>query len=63
VQRGLKARALWDVQIPLSRSALAGVSSSAGATRAELIERLKQEMAEFAGVDISKIILEIRIIA
>ena len=62
VQLGLKARALWQVQIPLSRSALARVSVSAGATRAELIERLKQEIAEFAGVDISKIILEIRIV-
>jgi hypothetical protein len=62
VQLGLKARALWQVQIPLSRSALASVSGGTGATRAELIERLKREMAEFAGVDISKIILEIRII-
>ncbi len=63
VQTGLKARALWPVQIPLSRSALARVSDSGGATRAELIERLKQEMAEFAGVDISKIRLKIEIIA
>jgi hypothetical protein len=62
-QTGLKARALWQVQIPLSRSALARVSDSGGATRAELIERLKREMAEFAGVDISKIRLKIEIIA
>ena len=62
VHPGLKTRALWQVQIPLSRSALARASGSTGATRAELIERLKQEMAEFAGVDISKIILEIRIV-
>ena len=63
VQPGLKARKLWQVQIPLSRSALARVSDSGGPTRAELIERLKQEMAEFAGVDISKIRLKIEITA
>jgi hypothetical protein len=63
VQTGLKARALWQVQIPLSRSALARVSDSGGATRAELIERLKQETAEFAGVDISQVRLKIEIIA
>jgi hypothetical protein len=63
IQSGLKTRALWQVQIPMSRSALSPVSTSGRATRAELIERLKQEMAEFAGVDISKIILEIRIVA
>jgi hypothetical protein len=62
VQPGIKERALWQAQIPLSRSALARVSVSAGATRAELIERLKQEMAEFAGVDISKISVKIQII-
>jgi len=63
VQPGLKKTARWKLQIPLSRSALPTVSSSAQATRAELMERLKREMAEFAGVDISKIILEIRIVA
>jgi hypothetical protein len=63
VKPGLKARALWYIQIPLSRSALPTISSSTQATRAELIERLKQEIAEFAGVDISKIIFEIRIVA
>lgn len=63
VQKGLEKKKLWLVQIPLSRSALASVSRSAGTTRAVLIERLKQEMAEFAGVDISQIRLRIEIIA
>jgi hypothetical protein len=63
IQSGLKERAFRQAQIPMSRSALSTVSTSGRATRAELIERLKQEMAEFAGVDISKIILEIRIVA
>jgi hypothetical protein len=63
VKPGLKERALWQIRIPLSRSALHAVSRSSQASRAELIERLKQEMAEFAGVDVSKVILEIRIVA
>jgi hypothetical protein len=63
VKPGLKARALWELRIPLSRSALHAVSPSSQASRAELIERLKQEMAEFAGVDVGKVILEIRIVA
>jgi hypothetical protein len=62
IRPGLKAKALWQDQIPTSRSALPTASGKTLESRAQLIERLKQEVAMLIGVDISKVVLEIRII-
>jgi hypothetical protein len=62
IQSGLKARRLWQVQIPTSRSALPTASDKTLESHTQLIERLKREVAILIGVDISKVVLEIRII-
>ena len=63
VRPGLKARAAWQTELPLSHPELRGVTSAAQDPRTSFIERLKQEVAEFIGVDVSKVVLEIRIVA
>jgi hypothetical protein len=62
VRAGLKEQAAWRVQIPLDHSALRTLPISGLDPKAQFFDRLKQEVADFIGVDISKIVLEIRII-
>jgi hypothetical protein len=62
IQPGLKAGARWQVQIPTSRSALPIASGKTPESHTQLIERLKRQVATSIGVDMSKVVLEIRII-
>jgi hypothetical protein len=62
VRPGLKAKAEWQVQIPLDHSSLRAPPIDGDQSRARFFDRLKQQVADFVGVDISKIVLEIRII-
>jgi hypothetical protein len=62
VRPGLKKKAAWELRIPLDHSALRTSPISDVDPRAQFFDRLKQEVADFIGVDISKIVLEIRII-
>jgi hypothetical protein len=59
-RQGLKARAVWQVQVPIGR-----LSSRPPTTdedhRARFLENIKRHVADFVGVDVSKIELEIRI--
>jgi hypothetical protein len=61
VASGLKEKAKWRVSIPL---AAVRTQKSTSAPRAEsFIERVKREFADLNGVDVSKVMVEFRIIA
>jgi hypothetical protein len=61
VRPGIGIKAAWQVQIPLGR--LPTQSSALGNEdyRARFYEDIKKQIADFVGVDVSKIVLEIRI--
>jgi hypothetical protein len=61
VRPGIGIEAAWQVQIPLGR--LSTRSSALGNEdyRARFYEDIKKQIADFVGVDVSKIVLEIRI--
>jgi hypothetical protein len=58
---GLKERAQWKTLIPLASVPLRG--SAATASNEGFIDRVKREFAELNGVDVSKVVVEFRIIA
>ena len=62
VQPGLNGKELWMRPIETNRSALPTASGKTPESHAQLIERLKREVATLIGVDIGKVVLEIRII-
>ncbi len=59
---GLKAKAVWRAVIPLGQLAAQGsATSNIDDHRARFFEHIKQQVANFIGLDVSKIDLEIRI--
>jgi hypothetical protein len=60
VSVGLKAKAKWQVLIPLS--AVSTDSTLSRPTAAGFIDRVKREFAEMNGVDVSKVVIEFKII-
>jgi hypothetical protein len=63
VLAGIAMRADWNVQVSLSElpSGLRELTFGPKDERAGFFEHLKQQIADFVGVDVSKIVLEIRI--
>ena len=60
---GLKAQAAWSKKIPLTHPELQMAPVVSPDPRADFIGHLKEEVAQFLGVDVSKVFLEIRIVA
>ena len=55
---GLKAKAKWQMSVPLADVRRSSVHPSAS----QFIDRVKREFAELNGVDISKVVIEFQII-
>jgi len=60
---GLKSKATWQIEIPFGHPELGKTALASHDPRSNFIERVKQEIAEFTGVDVGKVVLEIRIVA
>jgi hypothetical protein len=60
---GIGKEAAWNVQVSLSElaSGVTELTSGPKDKRARFFEHLKKQIADFVGVDVSKIVLEIRI--
>jgi hypothetical protein len=61
VRPGIGSMAAWRVQIPLSRLPTQSAALGNEEYRAQFYENIKRQIADFVGVDVSKIVLEIRI--
>jgi len=57
---GLKTKSKWQMSVPLS--AVSVPRSSSGRSAQGFVERVKREFAEMNGVDVSKVVIEFRII-
>jgi hypothetical protein len=57
---GLKAKAKWQTLVPLS--AVSTGRSSSGSIAEGFIDRVKREFAQMNGVDVSKVVIEFKII-
>jgi hypothetical protein len=62
IASGLKARAQWQTLVPLSAVPLPCKASEPASTEG-FIDRVKREFAQLNGVDVSKVVVEFRIIA
>jgi hypothetical protein len=61
VGSGLKAKAKWQTLVPFSAASVRGISQPPAAEG--FLARVKREFAEINGVDVSKVVVEFRIIA
>ncbi len=59
VMSGLKSKAQWSISMPIVSTA----SASQSKKKHGFIERVKREFAEINGVDVSKVVVEFRIIS
>jgi hypothetical protein len=58
---GLKSKAAWQVLVPLTSLSTQGAAAGDEGHRVRFLENIKKQIADFVGVDVSKIDLEIRI--
>jgi hypothetical protein len=61
VRPGIGGRAAWQVQVSLDQLPTQSLASGNEDYRAQFFEHVKKQIADFVGVDVSKIVLEIRI--